>query len=163
MTLLILALALAGHVAAVWSIRWENPWFTSRQVIDLVRARLRGDPTPLQCEWKKLDDIPPALREAFDSIDPAPHAVSVLFLWPGRDPLHLLGQIWFTPLARILWGKRRSLEILLNVTPTTHLVYGAAATAKAQFDKPLDSLTPAELRSIAALLAQNESQQSQRT
>ena len=38
-----------------------------------------------------------------------------VFLWPGRDWLRKGFEAWFTALIELAWGKRRIMEIYLNV------------------------------------------------
>ena len=41
-----------------------------------------------------------------------------LLLWPGRDPVRKLLEAWLTPQIELLWGKRRIMEVYLNVAET---------------------------------------------
>ena len=47
-----------------------------------------------------------------------------VFLWPGRDWLRKGFEAWFTALIELAWGKRRIMEIYLNVAE-----WGLASTA----------------------------------
>lgn len=75
-----------------------------------------------------------------------------LLLWEGRDPVRKLLEAWFTPQLELLWGKRRILEIYLNVAETGPGLYGAEVAARRYFRKPARDLTRREAALIAAIL-----------
>jgi monofunctional biosynthetic peptidoglycan transglycosylase len=47
-----------------------------------------------------------------------------VFLWPGRDWLRKGFEAWFTALIELAWGKRRIMEIYLNVVEWGPGIYG---------------------------------------
>ena len=75
-----------------------------------------------------------------------------VFLWPGRDWLRKGFEAWFTTLIELAWGKRRIMEIYLNVVEWGPGVYGAEAAARRYFHKPADALDPSEAVRLAAAL-----------
>ena len=75
-----------------------------------------------------------------------------VFLWPGRDWLRKGFEAWFTPLIELAWGKRRIMEIYLNVVEWGPGVYGAEAAAQYYFHKPADALDRSEAVRLAAAL-----------
>lgn len=75
-----------------------------------------------------------------------------LFLWPGRDPVRKLLEAWLTPQLELLLGKRRILEIYLNVAEFGPGVYGAEAAAGHWFRKSAASLSDREAAALAAIL-----------
>jgi monofunctional glycosyltransferase len=75
-----------------------------------------------------------------------------VLLWGGRDPLRKLLEAWLAPQLELLWGKRRILEVYLNVIETGPGLYGAEAAARAFFGKPAAGLTRREAALIAAVL-----------
>ena len=75
-----------------------------------------------------------------------------VFLWPGRDWLRKGFEAWFTALIELAWGKRRIMEIYLNVAEWGPGVYGAEAAAQHYFNKPADALNPEEAVRLAAAL-----------
>src|SRR3954451_21391078 len=75
-----------------------------------------------------------------------------VFLWPGRDWLRKGFEAYFTPLIELAWGKRRILEIYLNVVEWGPGIYGAQAAAEHYFRKPASRLTAAEAARLAAVL-----------
>ena len=75
-----------------------------------------------------------------------------VLLWPGRDLLRKLLEVPLTPQLELLWGKRRIMEVYLNVAETGPGLYGAEAAAQAYFGKPASALTRREAALIAAVL-----------
>jgi monofunctional biosynthetic peptidoglycan transglycosylase len=75
-----------------------------------------------------------------------------VFLWPGRDWLRKGFEAWFTALIELVWGKRRIMEIYLNVVEWGPGVYGAEAAARHYFHKPADALDLSEAVRLAAAL-----------
>ena len=75
-----------------------------------------------------------------------------VFLWPGRDWLRKGFEAWFTALIELGWGKRRIMEVYLNVAEWGPGVYGAEAAARHYFHKPADALDPDEAVRLAAAL-----------
>ncbi|MFL5264975.1 MAG: monofunctional biosynthetic peptidoglycan transglycosylase [Stellaceae bacterium] len=75
-----------------------------------------------------------------------------VFLWPGRDWLRKGFEAWFTALIELAWGKRRIMEIYLNVAEWGPGVYGAEAASRHYFHKPAEALNPEEAVRLAAAL-----------
>jgi monofunctional biosynthetic peptidoglycan transglycosylase len=75
-----------------------------------------------------------------------------VLLWGGRDPLRKALEAWLAPQLELLWGKRRVLEVYLNVIETGPGLYGAEAAARAYFAKPAADLTRREAALVAAVL-----------
>jgi monofunctional biosynthetic peptidoglycan transglycosylase len=75
-----------------------------------------------------------------------------VFLWPQRSWLRKGLETYFTVLIELVWGKRRIMEIYLNVIETGKGIYGAEAIAAEAFGKSAATLTRAESAGIAATL-----------
>jgi monofunctional glycosyltransferase len=75
-----------------------------------------------------------------------------ILLWPGRDPARKLLEAWLTPQLEVLWGKRRIIEVYLNVAEMGRGVFGAEAAAQAYFSKPAAALSRREAALLAAIL-----------
>ena len=75
-----------------------------------------------------------------------------VFLWPGRDWIRKGLEAGYTVLIEALWGKRRIVEIYLNVAEWAPGVYGAEAAARHWFGKSAADLTPREAARLAAVL-----------
>jgi len=74
------------------------------------------------------------------------------FLWPGRDWLRKGLEAYFTMLIELAWGKRRIIEMYLNIVEWGPGIYGAEAAARAYFHKPAAALTAEEAARLAAIL-----------
>ena len=75
-----------------------------------------------------------------------------VFLWQGRSWLRKGLEAWFTTLIETLWGKRRIMEVYLNVAETGVATYGVDAAAQRYFHHGADRLSPTEAARIAAIL-----------
>jgi monofunctional biosynthetic peptidoglycan transglycosylase len=75
-----------------------------------------------------------------------------VFLWPGRDWVRKGLEAGYTVLIETGWGKRRIIEVYLNVAEMGPGVYGAEAAARHWFGKSAADLTPREAARIAAIL-----------
>lgn len=75
-----------------------------------------------------------------------------VFLWQGGGYVRKGFEAWFTVLIEQIWGKRRIMEVYLNVAETGIGTYGVEAGAQRYFDKPAASLTPLEAARMAAAL-----------
>ena len=78
------------------------------------------------------------------------------FLWPGRSYLRKGLEAYFTVLIEALWGKRRIMEVYLNIAELGPGVYGVQAAAHRYFATTAARLTPAQAARIAAILPQPE-------
>jgi len=75
-----------------------------------------------------------------------------VFLWPGRDWIRKGLEAGYTVLIETTWGKRRIMEVYLNVAEWGPGVYGAEAAARHWYGKGADELTAREAARLAAIL-----------
>ncbi|WP_168047266.1 monofunctional biosynthetic peptidoglycan transglycosylase [Brevundimonas alba] len=75
-----------------------------------------------------------------------------VFLWPGRDWVRKGLEAGYTVLIETLWGKRRVMEVYLNVAEWAPGVYGAEAASQHWFGKSADELSAREAARLAAIL-----------
>ena len=75
-----------------------------------------------------------------------------VFLWQGGGYVRKGLEAWFTVLIENVWGKRRIMEVYLNVAETGIGTYGAEAGAQRYYNKPAARLTAVEAARIAAAL-----------
>ena len=78
--------------------------------------------------------------------------VKNLVLWPGRRLVRKVLEAWLTPQLELIAGKRRILELYLNIAEMGAGTYGAEAAARRYFGKPASDLTEKEAAAIAAVL-----------
>jgi monofunctional glycosyltransferase len=78
-----------------------------------------------------------------------------VFLWQGSGwtrYVRKVPEIWFTFLIEKLWGKKRIMEVYLNVAETGVGTYGAEAGAQRYYKKSASGLNRVEAARIAAIL-----------
>ena len=75
-----------------------------------------------------------------------------VFLWPGRSWTRKGAEAYFTFLIEAIWGKKRILEVYLNVIETGDGVYGVEKASQKYFGKSAAELTPEEAAMITAVL-----------
>lgn len=79
-------------------------------------------------------------------------AVKNLFLWPSRSYIRKAVEMPLALYADLVWGKRRTMEIYLNVVEWGPGVFGAEAAAQHYFGRPASRLTAAQSALLAATL-----------
>lgn len=75
-----------------------------------------------------------------------------VFLWQGGGFVRKGLEAWFTVLIEALWGKRRIMEVYLNVAETGIGTYGVEAGAQRYFGHGAGKLSATEAARIAAVL-----------
>lgn len=74
------------------------------------------------------------------------------FLWPGRGLVRKGVEAYYTVLIETLWGKKRIMEVYLNLAEWAPGVYGAEAASQYWFHTDADHLSPAQAARLAAIL-----------
>ena len=74
------------------------------------------------------------------------------FLWQGGGYARKGVEAWFTFLIEHLWGKRRIMEVYLNLAETGIGTYGVNAGSQRYFDHDAGAMSPLEAARIAAVL-----------
>lgn len=75
-----------------------------------------------------------------------------VFLWQGRSWIRKGLEIYFTFMIEMIWGKKRILQMYLNVSEMGPGIFGIERAANIYFNKPARSLTQQEAALIAACL-----------
>ncbi len=78
-----------------------------------------------------------------------------VFLWQGEGAMRYLRKVpefYFTKLIEWVWGKKRILEVYLNVIETGPGIFGVEAAARQYFGKPAKDLSRSEAAMIIACL-----------
>ncbi|MGY2048318.1 monofunctional biosynthetic peptidoglycan transglycosylase [Methylobacterium sp. JK268] len=78
--------------------------------------------------------------------------VKNVFLWPSRSYLRKALEIPLALLADFVWGKRRTMEIYLNVAEWGEGIYGVEAAARHWFHRSARDLTRSEAALLVAAL-----------
>jgi monofunctional biosynthetic peptidoglycan transglycosylase len=74
------------------------------------------------------------------------------FLWQGGGYARKGVEAWFTFLIEHLWGKRRIMEVYLNLAETGIGTYGVNAGSQRYFGHDASAMSPTEAARIAAVL-----------
>jgi monofunctional biosynthetic peptidoglycan transglycosylase len=75
-----------------------------------------------------------------------------VFLWPGRSYVRKGAEAVYTVLIEKVWGKRRIMEMYLNVAEMGPGVYGAEAASQYYFHEAADQLSPDQAAHLIAVL-----------
>ncbi len=75
-----------------------------------------------------------------------------VFLWTGRSYLRKGLEVYFTALIELIWGKKRILEVYLNVAETGPMTFGVEAASERFYGHSAASLTRTEAARLAAVL-----------
>jgi monofunctional biosynthetic peptidoglycan transglycosylase len=177
---IVLFLAFVGPLAAVMAYRFIAPPATPLMMIRLVQGKgldyrwrpiERVSPALVQslvaaedarfCVHRGFDIE--AIQKAMASNDHHPGRVrggstisqqtaKNVFLWPDRSYVRKGFEAYFTVLIETLWGKRRIMEMYLNVAEWGPGVYGAQAASQKWFHKDASDLSRPEAAALAAIL-----------
>ena len=74
------------------------------------------------------------------------------FLWQGGGYARKGAEAWFTFLIESLWGKRRIMEVYLNLAETGRGTYGVNAGSERYFGHDASAMSASEAARIAAVL-----------
>lgn len=75
-----------------------------------------------------------------------------VFLWQGRSWVRKGLETYFTFMIELIWGKKRILEVYLNVIEMGNGIFGIEMASEIYFHKPAKNLTRQEAALIAACL-----------
>lgn len=75
-----------------------------------------------------------------------------VFLWQGRSWIRKGVEAYFTFMIELIWGKKRILEVYLNVAETGKGIFGIEKASQVYFHKAASKLSKKEAAMIAACL-----------
>lgn len=75
-----------------------------------------------------------------------------VFLWQGKSWMRKGLETYFTFMIEKIWGKKRILEVYMNVAEMGKGIFGIEQAAQSYFNKPAIKLTTPEAAAIAAVL-----------
>jgi monofunctional biosynthetic peptidoglycan transglycosylase len=173
---LTIALLSAASLVVVLTLlyRLVNPPISTLMLTDLVQGKLYSQ------TWVPLDRISPnvikavvmsedayycehwgvdweAMQEAWKNGGRGASTIPMqtvknVFLWPGRSYVRKAIELPLTYLATSVWGKRRTLEIYLNIAEWGPGIYGIEAAARHHFKTSAASLSAGQASLLAAAL-----------
>ncbi|NID08870.1 monofunctional biosynthetic peptidoglycan transglycosylase [Fibrella aestuarina] len=75
-----------------------------------------------------------------------------VFLWTGRSYIRKGLEVYFTVMIELIWGKKRILEVYLNVAETGPMTFGVEAASQRFYGHSAYTLNRDEAARIAAVL-----------
>ena len=75
-----------------------------------------------------------------------------MFLYPGKSFIRKGIEAYFTMLIELIWGKKRILEVYLNVAEFGEGIYGVQAASRIYFHKDASALNAGEAALLTAIL-----------
>lgn len=108
-------------------------------------------------DWKAIEDAQKRNERADGARMYGGSTISMqcaknVFLWQGRNYLRKGLEAYFTYLIELVWGKRRILEVYLNVIEWGDGVYGIEAATRTYFNKSAADVTPRQAALLASIL-----------
>ncbi len=176
-TFLVLFIAQLVYIVA---LKWINPPITITQLVSLIQEQsMEKEYVPLSqmslnaglaviasedqlfpdhngFDWKSI-------QKALDYNQRKPGRVrggstisqqtaKNVFLWQGRSWIRKGLETYFTFMIEKIWGKKRILEVYLNVAETGKGIFGVEKAAQAYFGKTAKDLSQSQAAAIAAAL-----------
>ncbi|MFT3902461.1 MAG: monofunctional biosynthetic peptidoglycan transglycosylase [Niabella sp.] len=162
------------------ALKWINPPITATQIASLIKGNgFRHEYVPLEkmsanaklaviasedqlfpdhygFDWKSVQKAleynqrKPGRVRGGSTI--SQQTAKNVFLWQGRSWLRKGLEAYFTVMIERIWGKKRILEVYLNVAEMGKGIFGIEKAAQVYYQKPASRLTAAEAASIAAVL-----------
>jgi monofunctional biosynthetic peptidoglycan transglycosylase len=74
-----------------------------------------------------------------------------VFLWNGRSYLRKGLEAWFTLLIEVIWGKKRIMEVYLNIAETGDGIFGTEAAARKYFGTSCNRLNRYQAAALASI------------
>lgn len=75
-----------------------------------------------------------------------------VFLWQGRSYIRKGLEAYFTFMIELIWGKKRILEVYLNVAETGKMTFGVEAACRKYYEHTSTEVSKSEAARIAAVL-----------
>ncbi|TAF64831.1 MAG: monofunctional biosynthetic peptidoglycan transglycosylase [Cytophagales bacterium] len=75
-----------------------------------------------------------------------------VFLWNGGGYVRKAFEAYFTFLIELIWGKKRIIEVYLNIAEMGNMTFGVQAAAQQFWKKTASQLNAAEAATLAAVL-----------
>ena len=153
-TILMIERAIEGHG---WDYRWRPLSRISPALVDAAVAsedagfcRHHGFDFEAMQKAMKHNERRPNRIKGGSTI--SQQTAKNVFLWPDRTYVRKGLEAGYTVLIETLWGKRRIMEVYLNVVEFGPGVYGAQAASQHVFHVDASQLSPAQAARLVAVL-----------
>jgi monofunctional glycosyltransferase len=141
-------------------IKLEKSWVKIEDISpNMIRAVIAAEDNRFVAHWG-IDTK--AIKEAIEhnKNGNTTHGASTIsqqtaknvFLWPSRTFVRKGLEFYFTMLIEGIWGKKRIMEVYLNVIETGSGIYGVEKAAEKYFHSNCQNLTDSQAAIIAAAL-----------
>lgn len=124
--------------------------------LSVLAAEDQRFPVPNGFDWESIKKVVDKNRKSGKRLRGAStisqQVAKNVFLWGGRSWIRKGLESYFTFMIERIWGKRRILEMYLNVVEMGKGVFGIEAAAQHFFKKPASRLSSKEAAMIAASL-----------
>jgi monofunctional biosynthetic peptidoglycan transglycosylase len=176
----ILLILFIAHLVYLVALKWIDPPMTVTQLTSLVtgeglqRDYISWKEIPINAklaviasedqlfadhrgfDWKSIEKAMAYNKKKPNRIRGAStisqQVAKNVFLWQGRSWIRKGMEMYFTFMIELLWGKKRILEMYLNVAEMGKGVFGIEAAAQNNFKKAAIKLSRQESAMIAASL-----------
>jgi monofunctional biosynthetic peptidoglycan transglycosylase len=155
-TLLMLERRLEAPPGAALRYRWVG---LDQVSPDFLLAVVAGEDQKFLHHWGfDLEAINQALEQAAEvgrlrgASTISQQVAKNVFLWPDRSWLRKALEAYYTALIELTWGKRRILEVYVNVAELGPLTFGVEAASRHWLGRPARSLDRGQAALLAALL-----------
>lgn len=136
----------------------ERSWVKLDKIAPILPATVIGAEDSRFCAHRGIDWE--ATRAQLDAENGPTRGASTLsqqtaknvFFWNGGGWVRKAGEAWFALAIDRVWGKRRVMEVYLNIAEWGDGLYGAEAAARARYGKPARDLSAREAAGLAAVL-----------
>lgn len=153
------------HATAAWWQERERPWVVYEWVdleqmseslpLAAVAAEDQRFPSHGGLDWVELErawDTWRAGGRLRGASTITQQTAKNLFLWPGRDPVRKGLEAWFAWLMERMLGKRRILELYLNIAQFGPDTFGVSAASWRFFSRPPIAMGPREAALLVSAL-----------
>ncbi len=108
-------------------------------------------------DWREVEDVWQKFRKNTKRRPRGASTITMqvarnLFLWPSRNYLRKALEVPIALLIDVVWPKRRTFEIYLNIVEWGPGIYGAEAASRQYFQLSADALSPSQAALLAAAL-----------
>lgn len=143
-----------GETRRLGDVRYD--WVGMDEIsVHLQRAAVAAEDANFCLHWGfDMDAIRDAIADGASrgGSTISQQTVKNAFLWHGRSWLRKAMEAAITPVAELIWPKRRMLEVYLNIAEFGPGIFGAKAAARHHFDTAAADLTPRQAALLAAVL-----------
>ncbi len=150
----------AGQIFSGEKVKLSKDWIDIEDISpNLVNAVIASEDNNFRTHWgfdfeaiKKANELNKKGGKLRGASTISQQTAKNVFLWPDRTYIRKGFEVYFTVLLEVVWSKKRTMEIYLNVIEMGEGIYGAEQAAQTYFHKSAKNLNKREAAAIAAIL-----------